>query len=432
MVLRRWLAVGSTHQFRDGLIALCALGAITSIGLSVSASMLHLTRSPGTSEDRRTAKVVVAPIVYELGAVGEVQPAAVFVIVAPFDGFIKDKLVEIGSEVHEADPIVVMETSELDSKMRAAGGELLKAAIAVDALSNWETSSEMRRARRALASAEAQLASREQQLKNAKGLLDRGIIARNEFEGLEQQVSMQRDQVNAAQQDLQATSDRANATNKRIAELTLENARAHMAELREEAAGTIVRATRDGFIVRAPVKAASNQSERVAIERGVHLSRGQAIFAIANFDKAIVEARVSEVDVNKIRVGEAVKIQSDSFPGKPIRGEVVSIGVEPDQSGNVGGTTRFTVKARFSLDESRHKLVRIGMSARLTITTYSNDQALIVPQDALFSANGQTVVQIVDQSSGAVRDTVVELGVATPTGIEVKSGLVAGEIIALH
>jgi multidrug resistance efflux pump len=303
--------------------------------------------------------------------------------------------------------------------------------MTVDNLAKWETGPDVLRAKRALSSAEAQLTNLQQQQKEAKGLYDRGIIPRNELEGLDKQVKTQADQLAASRLDLGDALDRGNAGNRRVAELAQDNARAEMDRLKSESAETIVRTPESGVIMSPPASSSSDRPETIVIERGVHLSRGQALFTIAGLERFVVEARINEVDINKIRVRQPVDVESDSFPGPPIRGEVTSVGVEADQPGKNGGTARFVVRTIFSPDEKRRALIRVGMSARLAITTYANENAIIVPVDAISSRDGQKFVRVIDPTSGEVRNTAVELGASTPRGLEVKTGLVAGATVLL-
>jgi HlyD family secretion protein len=418
----------SRHGFKGGLVAAATLASLWVYGNGSRPQSRPISEPVA---QMRTFKAVAAPVIVHLDAVGEIQPGSRTVVVAPFEGFIREKAVDIGAQINKGDPILVMETTELNAKMRDAESTLLKAAMAADSLSKWETNPEVFKAQRAISAAETQLVRLKQQQRDAKALFDRGIIARDEFEGLDQQVKAQNNQIASLRQDLDSVLDRGNPANRRMAELALDNARANMDELKSQAAQTIVRASSDGIIMRAPVPSASERAEAPTVERGVHLARGQALFTIAGVDKFAIEARINEVDINKIHVDQPVEIESDSFAGPPIQGEIASVGVEADQAGDNGGTARFVVRAVFSVGDARRASIRVGMSARLTITTYANQNAIVVPADAILSREGQPFVRLVGPAPGEAQNVAVELGAATPTGVEIKSGLAAGAVVLL-
>ena len=120
--------------------------------------------------------IIVQPqsIMQHLDITGTIGAGKAIAIVAPFDGVIREKLVQLGDHVNVGDVLVVMDTSEIASRYRDAQSSYIKAAIAADALANWESSPDVLRARRSLEAAELSLSMLDRQVSELKSLLDKG------------------------------------------------------------------------------------------------------------------------------------------------------------------------------------------------------------------------------------------------------------------
>ena len=69
------------------------------------------------------------------------------------------------------------------------------------------------------------------------------------------------------------------------------------------------------------------------------------------------------------------------------------------------------------------------MSARVSIVTYSKPVAIVIPNEAVRKNGDRLMVETFDNSSGDKRLVPVQLGVRTPQGLEVTSGLSPGATI---
>jgi RND family efflux transporter MFP subunit len=365
-----------------------------------------------------------------LGTIGAGKSVAV---VSPFDGTVRERRAELGERVAAGDILVMMDGGEAESRFREAQSGLLKASMALDVLNRWDNSADVMRARRTLESTEATLSTYERQVIETKALLDRGIVSRNEYDGLVQQRDTQRVGAASARQDLQTTMERGNANNRQLAELDLANARARLSDLKQQVDGTMVRAPVAGILTRPPASGSASLQTPTVMDPGVRLTRGQSIFAIADTQTLIVTGKADEVDVNQLRIGQPVTIASDAFPGDPIIGRVVSVSAEADSS--IGGAARapsFEVRAAFTgqSDEQR-RIIRLGMSARMTIETRSNSSAIVIPVEAVRDATTAPVVRMRDPKTGEERDQPVVLGSTSESGIEIVKGLDAGATIIM-
>lgn len=372
------------------------------------------------------APVATASVVTLVGTVG---PGRTVAAVAPFDGVIRERRAQLGAPVEAGEVLVVMDAGEIEIRLREAQAAFLKSAMAITLLDRWTESPDVVRARRTQEAAEASLLLNERQVAETKRLLDRGIVSRNEYDGLVQQRDIQRNTAASARLDLQAALDRGSADNRRLAELELQNAKARLADLQAQADGSIVRAPVAGIVARPPASGLSGAAP-VIIEAGARLTRGQPLFSIADTATLVVTGRVDEIDVNRIRIGQPVSIGGDAFPGDPIPGRIVAISAEADTGPAGGRIPTFEVRAAFSgRIGAQSGPIRIGMSARMRIETAVNPRAIVVPIEAVREPETRPSVQVRDPRSGETLTRSVVLGPTHAQGVEILSGLQPGDIV---
>lgn len=363
----------------------------------------------------------------QLDMTGTIAAGKSIAIVAPFDGVIREKRVQLGDTVKAGDVLVVMDTSEIAGRYRDAQSAYLKAAMAADTLKTWQTGPDMLRAKRSLESAQGSLATLERQVNELKGLLDQGIVSRNEYDGVVQQRDAQKSTVDGAADELAATQARGNDENRELLALDLENAQSRLADLKTQMAGASVATAVAGILTRPPLNAA--KQEPVSIEPGASVTRGAALFAIADTSGFTVTGNVDEIDINRVRIGQPVTIANDAFFGQPMTGKIVNISAEADIASS-GSTPKFQVRASFSVpDEALRSAIKLGMSARMTVETYSNQAAIILPPSAILRSDKGTAVRV--RRNGEENLIPIVLGATVPAGVEVISGLSTGEEVIL-
>src|SRR5262249_50624027 len=149
-------------------------------------------RTPAGPATARTFTVAPGAVVSKLTMTGILKAGKIVPIAAPFDGLILERRAELGDRVALGDTILVMDPGETQSRFRDAQAALLKASMALDVLLRWDTSPDVTRAKRAVEAADAALSVLERQVTETRALFDRGIVSRNEFDGLVQQRDAQR------------------------------------------------------------------------------------------------------------------------------------------------------------------------------------------------------------------------------------------------
>lgn len=425
---------------RKGRVSRLLLGAVLSACL-VGAGVLTWRTNGGAGAERvsnaqtpeRTLTVQPTPLVSRLNAVGTIEPGSIQVVPAPFEGIVREKHFELGMRVERGTPLVIMDAQELAGRIREAQSVQLRAARLVEDMKTWESSADVVRARRSFDAAKITLVDLERQTRETKALLDRGIVSRNEYDGLVQQLRSQRQQTDAAKQDLDAVVARGVGENRTIADLDLANANARLDDLLGQQRLATVTAPLGGIVLRPPASATQGPGGAVIVDVGARLSRGQPLLAIADTETLIVALKIDEVDVNSVHPGQPVEITGDALGRQAVAGEVVSVAIQAGEGDPGARAATFEVRVRLSnLTDTARRRIRVGMSAKVAIKTYENPDALIVPQEAVRGTATAPTVLVREYLTGSSKEIAVTLGAPTTSGIEITKGLNAGDTIVLR
>lgn len=163
----------------------------------------------------------------------------------------------------------------------------------------------------------------------------------------------------------------------------------------------------------------------LSVQAGDKVSPGSLAVRIDNLDRLLVDVNVSEVDINRIKVGEEVNLTFDAIMEQEYHGLVSEVA----QVGSINqGVVEFLVTVELTdADEN----VKPGMTAAINIIVEQLDNVLLVPNRAVRVVNGQRVVYILQNNElVTVRIT---LGASSDTESEVLDGsLKSGDLIVLN
>lgn len=395
----------------------------------VAGAGLWLLSAGGAAQAPALQRLAIAPrpFTVTLTVAGTVVPSERVDVVAPFDGVLRRLAFDYGRLVTAGAVLVEMDDFELVQRRREAASAYLKAGQANADLTNWSTGPDASRARRAVTTAELDLKDTDRKLAETRALLDRGLVARGEYESLVQQQRTQAMAAVSTREDLAAALKRGEGANRRIALMDLETAKARLADLDVQAAGAVVRAPVGGIIVRPPVDKVLGGED---LHAGLRVTRGQLLGSIAPAGGLAVAVRLDEADAVRVREGQAVTVTGPGFAGAAARGRIVSVAGEASAPDAGAGGPTFAAIARIErLTPAQTRAIRIGMSADLTITTYDVAKALVVPPEAVRGAAPTATVLVEDFRSGRTRPIAVTLGEVAADGVEILSGLAPGDVV---
>ena len=376
-------------------------------------------RSPAQSPAATEQWLAVQPdaLVHQIGLVGKIEPDTTITLTAPFDGNVQANLVEQGQRVEAGQVLLRMDPATLEVQLRDALSAQLKARRTVQEMQDWANGPAVSRARRSLRTAEMSAGNTQRKLTESETLFQRGIIPRNELDDLKQQTQQQQLDLASARSELQQAIAQGQGEYRQIAEMELTNATVKYDALRQLLEGREVKAPFSGIVVPAPgantPQASANSN--APVQAGSKVSQGQVLFGLANIERLKIVTKVSELDINRLHQGQAVEVLGDGFDGERLNGSV-SVVSGLAMTSDSQGSAQFPVTLSIpQLTPQQLQRVRLGMSARLTIVTYNNAQAMVVPAQAI-SAGEVEYRQAMDKPVERVK---VTTGQATPQGVEV-------------
>ncbi|MBI1976871.1 MAG: efflux RND transporter periplasmic adaptor subunit [Candidatus Omnitrophica bacterium] len=170
------------------------------------------------------------------------------------------------------------------------------------------------------------------------------------------------------------------------------------------------------------------------VEVGEFVTPNEKVASLLVIDSVFIEVGIIEKDIEKIRIGQQVMINVDSYPGIDFPGTVDSLYPV------VEGRSR-TLTTRIKVENPRALLLP-GMFSRAKVTIFSKPNTLVFPSLALNKgASGYTVYVIKDEirkgelKTGAkakVEIRSVQVGYITTDLCQVNLGVREGEYVVIE
>lgn len=153
------------------------------------------------------------------------------------------------------------------------------------------------------------------------------------------------------------------------------------------------------------------------VDVGTMVQPAMVVANVVDISKLKVKLNVPEKDVFRLKVGDPVKVTTDVYPGVHFAGTVTSISAKGDASHNY--------PVEIALPNTKHHPLRAGMFGRVSITTASATDALVVAKEAILNVDDNPTVFVAE--NGIARARAVKLGVRSETRIQILEGLKEGE-----
>lgn len=171
-------------------------------------------------------------------------------------------------------------------------------------------------------------------------------------------------------------------------------------------------------ILRAP---ANGKVTLVDIEEGEYATPAKPVIKIESPDLQIV-AFTSQIDVNKIKVGDKTEVTLDGSGGKKYSAKVEAVDTAETV---VNGNSAYKVTLSFG---DKDEQIKSGMTANVSITTDRHENAVAVPKQAVIKSNGTELVIL--GSGGKQEKKTVTTGLEGYDGyVEIVTGLDVGSTI---
>lgn len=180
-----------------------------------------------------------------------------------------------------------------------------------------------------------------------------------------------------------------------------------------EARVAAIEATLEQTMIKAPF---AGSITSISVKPGDQAIPGNPVFRVDDLSHMLVDVQLTEVDINRVKPLQAVRLTFDAIPDKEYQGTVVEVG----QVGNViQGVVNFTVTVEVTdVDEN----IKPGMTAAVNIVVSEIENVLLVPNRAVRTQDGKRVVYLL--KNGMPTPINIDIGSSSDT----QSELVSGEI----
>ena len=382
-----------TKRWTLGLVAAAAIAG-TAVALAS-----RTQGGPATKDDTPYAKAAYADVQVEVLEVGEVEPEIKVDVKSALSGKIVDRAVREGDVVKKGQLIAAIEPDVNQAQTLAA-------------------------VRRGVNQAEIDFSDADKDYRAKQELLHDGLIS----------VEVHREaetRYRTAKEVLDAAREKANIVESSGVPMTTNpNQRIN------------ITSPMDGVVITRPLELGE------AVTGAGSFNAGSVIATVADLSTMLVKVGVNEVDIGKVRLAAPVVVTLDAYPKVRFTGKVTRIA---PAARLVDQVKVFDVEV--SLD-AQGKELRTGMTANVSVKGEKVAHVLAVPVEAVFHREDGDAVYVRkpvpdagakakaneakatpnprDAWKQVFEERKVETGIASLSRIQVMSGLVDGEEVALE
>lgn len=210
-----------------------------------------------------------------------------------------------------------------------------------------------------------------------------------------------------------------------------DTAASSLSEAESDVAETVITAPMSGVVVGEPKTPGT-----MAVQGN---SSPTVIMRIADTGTKQIIAKVDETDIGKIKVGQDATFTVDSYTNKTFTAHVSKISqTDTTYSWDTTNTTSSSSASSASViyyyvtldvDDPNDDL-RLGMTARVDISTSQKENALVVPIAALKTNNSGSYVVVV-HDDGSTENVMVQTGIYSDDYVEITSGLSVDDKVSI-
>jgi membrane fusion protein, heavy metal efflux system len=368
--------------------------------------------------DLKVQAVTAQKLMLGIQATGQIAnlPDRKVEVTTPLKGKVVQLFVKPGSVVQAGQVVAILSSPEL-AELRVSAIEK-RAEAEVDlslAQQNYDRQKQL--AVVDIAQAKTELKVAQERYDRDLELQGRGAIPRRQLLESETKLAESKAAVTKAESRFQVLE--ADAQTKRArSRLQLSNA-TYKARLSQLGINYDLGTNSDGTIaIKAPIDGTVADRE-ISLGESVE-EAGKPLMSIVDNKIVSATANVYEKDLNKVKIGQAVRVKVSGLPNRNFQGKVTVIGAVVD-----GGTR--VVPVTVELD-NLNGVLKPGMFAEMEILTERSPEAVVtIPQSAIVEVNGQQIVYV--QNGNSYQPVNVAIGRTAGDLVEVKDGLFEGDLV---
>lgn len=360
---------------------------------------------------------------------GQIQPAEVIQLTAPFDGKILKKTVQVGDAVTQGALLFEMDPSDIMAEKREAEMAHQRAQDTLEDLKHWGTQSpEVLGLRRQWQRSQNNLGTAMQRLQDTQRLYDHGIVARDELDMVRAEVDNARVEHASLTDNLQATLKKGSGSALSVAELDAQNRSDKLTQINQRLKQAAVKAPITGVVLYPALELGPNATKEPTV--GSFVTSREAVVTLGDVTKFKVVTALDEVDIARVKPGlqAQVTIGTDDPLVLPGVLQHISSQAKRDLNQNVNAPV-FEIQVLMSqVPPDALSRIKLGMTAHLVIDTQpSTLSGLSVPLSAVHVEEGKTWVLARSAGQSASTQKVVKIAKSLVDQVIITEGLSKGD-----
>jgi HlyD family secretion protein len=339
-------------------VLLTSLILIVATGIGLYAYLPDLQSDSSEKQPPATVEVVRRSLETRVSETGTIQPSKTIEIKSQFSGEVAELFVSSGQPVKKGELLTIIRQESSQARQVAQ----LREAILEERLNVKTTQREWAR---------------------SQSLYEKGFIAQQELETSEDKYQRALLRLELAERQLLLALGGNEELFKRYQEGSTQSTRPEEFQVRSPTEGTVL---------------------EILVHSGEIITSGTATFGggtvlmqIADLSHMVVKAKINEVNIPRVLVGQAVDIRLDALPGQSFQGTVIGIATQGVKTENI-----VTYEVTIAID-TPHKVLKPMLTANIDIVTKQLEDVLTIPLEALRVENGDDVVEVLIDKSPQIR-----------------------------
>ncbi len=384
------------------------------VGLAIFAGLIVLIlvglAGRGQAPLVSVAKIARENLTATITSNGKVEPINSIVARAQFATFVTKVSAVEGQAVRRGQPILTLESADIQSQLAQARSDLLSAQADLRNARAGGPPAEVAQIEGDLQKAQAEVTNLERKQEALKQLVPQHAATQDELAQNQLALAQARATMQTTKQKKDDLARRAALDTDR-ASLRVQQLTDQVRSLEEKVRSASISAPADGTLYSLPVRV------------GDYVSVGQVLAEMADLSRVRVRAFVDEPDLGWLEPNQVVQITWDGLPGRVWGGRTEQV---PKQVVALG--TRSVGEVLCSVDNVKLELLP-NVNVEVRILVRERPGVLVVPRAAVRSDGPHHFVFALD--GDRVRKREILVGIASSSRYEVLSGLIEGARVVL-
>lgn len=233
-------------------------------------------------------------------------------------GRVMERLVDEGVRVKAGQLVARLDSSDLAKEVALRQADVQAARAALAELEAGSRKEEIGQAEATLARADAEATRAEADFKRVKSLFEREVVARRDLDNARAAADAATANVRLARESL--TLSRKGPRRERIDQ--------GRAKAKEAEAALAIAQERLSYATLVAPSAGMVMAKHV--EPGEQVAAGTPVITIGDLENTWVRAYINETDLGQVKLGQEVKVTTDTYPGKSYQGKISFIASEAE------------------------------------------------------------------------------------------------------